>query len=177
MGKVWEVIKNTIKWLWDNIKGFFYKDKKEVDIERVFQQFQEDIVDKKEGELIVIGKNMRESPILWLGMFKKIVVNHVNFIGQIKDFFENENVDIEITEIDKAGEYIIFNRAWCYISNIDINDKVNQDAIKLTADDELLSATKTVLRFFESIEDYEKCSFIKRIQDEVKLSLEKDVPS
>ena len=92
MGKVWEVIKNTIKWLWDNIKGFFYKDKREVNIERVFQQFQEDIVDKKEGELIVIGKNMRESPILWLGMFKKIVVNHVNFIGQIKDFFENENV-------------------------------------------------------------------------------------
>ena len=64
MGKVWEVIKNTINWLWDNIKVFFYKDKKEVDIERVFQQFQEDIVDKKEGELIVIGKNMRESPIL-----------------------------------------------------------------------------------------------------------------
>ena len=60
MGKVWEVIKNTIKWLWDSIKGFFYKDKREVDTERVFQQFQEDIVDKKEGELIVIGKNMRE---------------------------------------------------------------------------------------------------------------------
>ena len=58
-----------------------------------------------------------------------------------------------------------------------MDNKVDQDAIKLTADDDLLSATKTVLRFFESIEDYEKCSFLKRIQDEVKLSLEKDVPS
>ena len=58
-----------------------------------------------------------------------------------------------------------------------MDNKVDQDAIKLTADDDLLSATKTVLRFFESIEDYEKCSFLKRIQDEIKLSLEKDVPS
>ena len=177
MGKVWGVIKNTIKWLWNNIKGFFYKDKKEVDIERVFQQFQEDIVDKKEGELIVIGKNMRESPILWLGMFKKIVINHVTFIKQIRDFFENEEVGMNVDELDTAGEYVIFHRAWYYISNIDMDNKVDQDAIKLTADDDLLSATKTVLRFFESIEDYEKCSFIKRIQDEVKLSLEKDVPS
>jgi len=177
LGKVWEVIKNTITWLWDNIKGFFYKDKREVNIERVFQQFQEDIVDKKEGELIVIGKNMRESPILWLGMFKKIVTNHVTFIKQIRDFFENEEVGMNVDELDTAGEYVIFHRAWYYISNIDMDNKVDQDAIKLTAGDDLLSATKTVLRFFESIEDYEKCSFLKRIQDEVKLSLEKDVPS
>ena len=171
------VIKNTIIRLWDSIKGFFYKDKKEVNIERVFQQFQEDIVDKKEGELVVIGKNMRESPILWLGMFKKIVTNHVTFIKQIRDFFENEEVGMNVDELDTAGEYVIFHRAWYYISNIDMDNKVDQDAIKLTADDDLLSATKTVLRFFESIEDYEKCSFLKRIQDEVKLSLEKDVPS
>ncbi len=163
--------------LWNNIKGFFYKEKNEVNIERIFKQFQKDITNKKEGEILVIGTNIKENPILWLSMFKKIVVNHVNFIGQIKDFFENENVDIEIAEIDKAGEYIIFNRAWYYISNIDINNKEDRDIIKLTADDELLSAIKIVLRFFESIEDYEKCSFIKRIQDEVKLSLEKDVPS
>ena len=76
-----------------------------------------------------------------------------------------------------SNERIINKNDNFYCSNIDINDKVNQDAIKLTADGELLYATKTVLRFFESIEDYEKCSFINRIQDEVKLSLEKDVPS
>ena len=51
------------------------------------------------------------------------------------------------------------------------------DAIKLVADAELLVALKTTIKFFEFIEDYEKCSFLKRIQDEVKLSLEKDVPS
>jgi hypothetical protein len=177
LGKVWEVIKNSVLGLWNNIKGFFYKEKNEVNIERIFKQFQKDITNKKEGEILVIGTNIKENPILWLSMFKKIVVNHVNFIGQIKDFFENENVDIEIAEIDKAGEYIIFNRAWYYISNIDVNNKEDRDIIKLTADDELISAIKIVLRFFESIEDYEKCSFIKRIQDEVKLSLEKDVPS
>ena len=53
--------------------------------------------------------------------------------------------------------------------------KVDQDAIKLTADDDLLSATKTVLRFFESIEDYEKCSFLKRIQDEVSNGLSRSL--
>tara|TARA_Y100000593_G_C4125582_1_gene244798 strand:- start:17 stop:550 length:534 start_codon:yes stop_codon:yes gene_type:complete len=177
LGKVWEVIKNSVLGLWNNIKGFFYKDKNEVNIERIFKQFQKEIDNKKEGEILVIGTNIKENPILWLSMFKKIVLNHVNFIEQIKNFFQNEDVGMEIEEIDKAGEYIIFNRAWYYISNIDINNKEDRDIIKLTADDELLSAIKIVLRFFESIEDYEKCSFIKRIQDEVKLSLEKDVPS
>lgn len=163
--------------LWSKIKGYFYKNKQEVNIERVFQQFQEDIVDKKEGELIVIGKNMKESPILWLGMFKKIVTNHVTFVKQIREFFENEDSDYNVEDLDKAGEYVIFHRAWFYISNININNKIDSDAIKLTADKELLSATKSVLKFFESIEDYEKCSFIKQIHDEVKISIAKDVPS
>ena len=66
---------------------------------------------------------------------------------------------------------------WYYISNIHLYNKMDIDAIKLVADAELLFALKTTIKFFEFIEDYEKCSFLKRIQDEVKLSLAKDVPS
>ena len=69
-----------------------------------------------------------------------------------------------VEELDTAGEYVIFHRAWYYISNIDMDNKVDQDAIKLTADDDLLSATKTVLRFFESIEDYENAHFLKEFR-------------
>jgi hypothetical protein len=177
LGKIWGGFKNNITGLWSKIKGYFYKNKQEVNIEKIFKQFQKDITNKKEGELIVIGQNMQQSPILWLGMFKKLVTNHVTFIKQIRDFFENEDVGMNIDELDTAGEYVIFHRAWYYISNINLDNKIDQDAIKLTADDELFSAIKTVLRFFESIEDYEKCSFLKRIQDEIKLSLGKDVPS
>ena len=177
MRKVWEVLKNTTLKLWDKIKGFFYKKKQEVDIERVFKQFQEEIDNKKEGELMVIGQNMTENPILWLGMFKKIVLNHVSFIHQIEQFFKEEEIDIPEEELNKAGEYVVFNRAWYYISNIHLYNKMDVDAIKLVADAELLFALKTTIKFFEFIEDYEKCSFLKRIQDEVKISLEKDVPS
>ena len=38
-------------------------------------------------------------------------------------------------------------------------------------------AIKKTIQFFENIEDYEKCVFLKEIQDKVLLSLAKDVPS
>ena len=101
-----------------------------MNIERVFQQFQEDIVDKKEGELVVIGKNMRESPILWLGMFKKIVTNHVTFIKQIRDFFENEEVGMNVDELDTAGEYVIFHRDPNILQQIEENGIVLGDEKK-----------------------------------------------
>ena len=91
-----------------------------MDIERVFKQFQEEIDNKKEGELMVIGENMTENPILWLGMFKKIVLNHVNFINQIEQYLKEEEIDIPEEELNKAGEFVVFNRAWYYISNIHI---------------------------------------------------------
>lgn len=161
-------------WLW--IKGLFLKGEENMNIDRVFREFKREIDNKKEGELIVIGKNMKENPILWLGMFKKIILNHVNFVKQIEHFLKDEDIEISKEELNKAGEFVIFNRAWFYISNIDVNKKIDRDAVRLMAEDELLLATKSTIKFFEFLEDYEKCSFVKRIQDEIELSLAKDVP-
>ena len=51
------------------------------------------------------------------------------------------------------------------------------DAIKVLADEDFKFALEKIIQFFEAMEEYERCAFLKKIQDKVLLSLAKDVPS
>ena len=64
-----------------------------------------------------------------------------------------------------------------YISNVDLSREMDLDAIKVLADEDFKFALEKIIQFFENIEEYERCAFLKEIQDKVLLSLAKDVPS
>ena len=57
---------------------------------------------------------------------------------------------------------------WFYASKLNLKRKIDIDAIKTFADDNLVFALVMAIKFFECKEEYEKCAHLKQIQDIVE---------
>ena len=64
---------------------------------------------------------------------------------------------------------VTYSRAWFYISKLDLKRRVDIDALSTFTDNDLLYALEMALRFFEGKEEYEKCAYLKQIQDVIKI--------
>tara|TARA_R110000737_G_scaffold305474_1_gene313058 strand:- start:15 stop:473 length:459 start_codon:yes stop_codon:yes gene_type:complete len=107
---------------------------------------------------------LKTKPIFHVGMYKKLLLNHVNFNTKVLNFFKNSNQEFDISDIKEAGEYVVFNRAWSYISNVDIKNKGYIDALKHYSDDEFYSTLDMGIEFFQQDELYERCAFLLKIK-------------
>jgi hypothetical protein len=103
-----------------------------------------------------------QTPIYWLGMYRKIIVNHNNFGKKFLKIWEG-NKDIDLKEVADAGEYILYTRAWHYIDSIDIELEEHQLAVKYCSDMELVNIISKNIRYFEKYEEYEKCAHLQKI--------------
>ena len=74
-------------------------------------------------------------------------------------------------DVDKAGEYVVFNRAWEYIQKVDPDNLVAQEALLRFADIHLKLALELSINYFQEHEEYEKCSHLKKNLEFVKLLL------
>ena len=107
---------------------------------------------------------LKTKPIFHVGMYKKLILNHVNFNTKVLNFFKNSNQEFDINDIKEAGEYVVFNRAWSYISNVDIKNKGYIDALKHYSDDEFYASLDMGIKFFQQDELYERCAFLLKIK-------------
>jgi len=108
-----------------------------------------------------------EGPLLWIGMFKKLIVNYETFTKQIIALFKSTNQDLDMDDIEKASSYMVYTRAYDNISQIDLNDLTHLDILKTQIDDLLKMALDQALKHFEETEEYEKCIFLKQINDKI----------
>ena len=146
-----------------------------MDINKIFDLFGSAEFDtplekkaKAADDLIMI----QETPMFWIGMFKKIILNNQIFYHQLKFHLPQELLN-EISQGDDLADMVTFSRAWFYISKVDLKRRVDVDALTTFTDEDLVYATEMALRFFESKEEYEKCAHIKKIQDTLKKLLDK----
>jgi hypothetical protein len=56
---------------------------------------------------------------------------------------------------------------------VDLKRRVDVDALFTFMDKDLLHTTKMAIRYFEGVEEYEKCAHIKQIQDIIEKMLDK----
>ena len=113
----------------------------------------------------------KKHPLYWVGMFKKIIYNHHLFNDQLLKFFEQIDEKLSKVDMDKAGEYIVFTKAWEYIKKVDPNDETHQEALYHFADIHLETALELSINYFQETEEYEKCAHLKKNLDFVKLLL------
>lgn len=141
-----------------------------MDLNKFFELFgsgSEDAKAKKEVE------SFKKTPSFKVAMFIKLVTNGMNFRKQVVNFFSKTSFKGEdITDIDLTGEFMIYNRGWYWISQIDWDDQRWMEALKDSKGDELLVALKLSIHYFEECEEYEKCAVLKKIQDFVEKNLE-----
>ena len=131
--------------------------------ENLFNLFPEpDDVDNKSDHDIEI--KITESPHYKLSMFKKIVTNHIVFFKsyelQMKQADEKFNAD----EVKRQAGFVVYNRAWHYIKNIDIDNNDHIKDLILMDPYDMAYCLQLGIKYFESTEEYERCAHLFKIQ-------------
>ena len=107
--------------------------------------------------------DFKNTPTYWVGMDKKLILNHISFNKKILKFFKKTDKDLNLNEIKEAGEYVTYNKAWLYIKRINLSKKEHIKGIETYADEHLDTALKLGISFFIETEQYERCAHLKKI--------------
>jgi hypothetical protein len=135
--------------------------------------FPEDHINDDDGGIGNDFNSYKDSPHFKLGMFKKLIMNGTVFKKQVLKFFSKSDSELDLKEIDEAGEYMMYTRAYYWIQSCKVKNKEWKLALSNYASNELLVAVKLSINYFESTEEYEKCAFLKKIQDFIEKCLAK----
>jgi len=137
-----------------------------MNVENIFSLFSKD--ENLDGVNEKVHVDFTQTPIYWIGMYKKLVLNHINFNKKVIKFFKNANQELDMEDMKEAGEFVIYNRAWSYINKIDIDHPDTLLAIDKYSDEYLDTSLKLGISFFEQHEEYEKCALLVKILQKSK---------
>lgn len=141
-----------------------------MDVNKIFNLFNNEEHDSSSNKVEeeVVSINFKEHPLFWVGMFKKLIQNHKVYNRSMINFFSKMDEELDLYDVESAGEFIVYNRAWHWIEKIDINNEQHQDAMLRYIDTSFLSYIKFTISYFQDFEEYEKCAHLKKIQDFVE---------
>lgn len=122
-----------------------------------------DNLDGSDNDITLI--DFKNTPVYWVGMYKKLILNHVNFNKKIIKFFQKTDKGLDLNDMKEAGEYVTYNRAWSYMKKIDISNKEHLKGIDAYADEYLDTALSLGINFFIETEQYERCAHLQKILD------------
>ncbi len=138
-----------------------------IDKDKIFKLFvdgKEISGDKTKDEI----KNFMNGPYAKIGMFVKLIQNHEVFHKKLEKFLKKEQPNYNVESTKEASEFTVYNRAWGYIKNININDEEDLNAIINFEHRTLLKVLSSSITFFEIYEEYEKCAHLHKIQKIIK---------
>ena len=138
-----------------------------IDKDKIFKLFvngKEISGDKTEDEI----KDFMNGPYAKIGMFVKLIQNHEVFHKKLEKFLKKEQPNYNVESTKEASEFTVYNRAWGYIKNININDEEDLNAIINFEHRTLLKVLSSSITFFEIYEEYEKCAHLHKIQKVIK---------
>jgi len=140
-----------------------------MDWEKVFSLFGSDESGSNsyhENEL----EDFKNSPLFKIKMFMKLILNGIGFKKQVLTFFKKSNNEFNESEIDKAGDYMMYVRAFYWVEKLNL-DEIGEVEFKYVNLDELHFCISSSISYFEENEEYEKCAVLKKFQDALPSSL------
>jgi hypothetical protein len=141
-----------------------------IDKNKLFSLFgssDDDDFDEKKSirEFEKLVEEELEQPMNKLGMFVKLIINHLVFHQKLKKFLDKESsgaIDLETTK--EAASFAVFNRAWHYVKDLDLKNKNHCKAVMDYKSGPLKQTLGEAILYFEEMEEYEKCAFLHTIQ-------------
>ena len=137
-----------------------------MNINKIFSLFKS----PEEPEETISQIDLSESPVIWIGMFKRLITNYETFAKQLIKFLGDANPDLDVIEVERASSYMVYDKAYNNLFKLDITNETHLDCIKLYSDNTFKETLNAALVYFEGVEEYERCMFLKQIQDIVNLS-------
>jgi|VirMetMinimDraft_7_1064189.scaffolds.fasta_scaffold51846_3 hypothetical protein len=130
----------------------------------LFDRVNEDTPLIEKAEIASQLSQVRDSPAFKLGMFKKLIFNHLSFNESLINLVKRADEDFDVNDVKNASEYIVYVKAWEFIEDFDLKDAESFDILKKYSSQELLTAFKLAINFFQKLEEYEKCAHLHKIE-------------
>ena len=113
--------------------------------------------------------DLYEHPYYWVVMFNKIMTNHEVFSKKFIMFCNEVDPSLNPKDLEKAGEFFAFERAWYYINKVDLNIPLHKETLDSLANQTIVGNLNRLLLHFQDTEEYEKCSVILKIIKAISL--------
>jgi|GEM_PF-2685195 NADH:ubiquinone oxidoreductase subunit C len=150
-----------------------------MDLNRFFKFFKNQDSGSFEEQEIVndnIETFREDTPVFKLGMF--IRLSEFKLLNSLRGVDNNSDGDVffmfpgmDITDDNKQEFDVVFNLLrFRHIQDLDLNNEMVIDSIKLWSEKNLEAYILDCLDYYESVEEYEKCGFLKKIQDIIQNS-------
>ena len=139
-----------------------------MDISKIFNLFDSGSEDEIKDDVQIVLVDFKEHPAYWLGMFKKLVLNHKLFKRKIVSFLEKSDPEINLSDLDIVGDDLAYERAWYYASKFDPSLDIHKESINMILDEHLVKTLNETIFHFQEKEEYERCAHLKKILDEVQ---------
>ena len=136
-----------------------------MNIDKIFNMFEPEVKPAPENIVLV---DFKDHPYYWVGMFKKIILNYDLFSKKFISLFRENGSEVNMADIEKAGEHFVYERAWEYISKLNIIIPIHLNTLIQYKDPVLIKNLNQTLLHFQDSEEYEKCAFILKLIEELK---------
>ena len=137
-----------------------------MDINNIFNLFLENPTNTYiSEEAQKLADMFQEHPLVKIGMFKKLIINYYTSGDKLLEFFNLTDTELNVEDIRKAGRFIVYNRAWGYIKEIDINNEIHKEILISVSNKELQISLNLAIKYFEEFEEYEKCSHLLSLKN------------
>ena len=124
--------------------------------------------DKIKKELDESLDAFKQTPYFKVGMFCKMIKNGSNFTKQLLNFFKTSDDHIDMSGVNEVGEIMMYNRAISWIQDCDLTKDEWKSAFHDHKEKDILECIRKSIKYFEKMEEYETCGFLKKIQDCIK---------
>ncbi len=136
--------------------------------DKIFNLFNNTPVVNEEVQNRPFIEDFISSPFAKIGMFTKLVLNHHIFHEKLRKFLQTEESTYSIENTREAADYTVYNRAWEYIEQINLENQKDFNALIEFNPMVFNKALKSSINYFEMQEQYEKCAHLHNIQQIVK---------
>ncbi len=136
-----------------------------MNIDKIFNMFEPEVKLSPENIVLV---DFKDHPYYWVGMFKKIMLNYDVFSKKFISLFREDGSQVDMNDVEKAGEHFVYERAWKYISKLNITIPLHINTLIQYKDPVLVKNLNKTLLHFQDSEEYEKCAFILKLIEELK---------
>lgn len=146
-----------------------------MNLDHIFNSFNESYdplsLDNTSSYDVSLLVDFSEHPFYWIGGFNKVISNRLYFKQYALNMFKKSSEVLDDEKIEQIGNSLMFNKAWEYIRDINLNNQFHLECISKKSDDMFLRHTKQSILYFEKLEEYEKCSVLKKIESKIEESL------
>jgi hypothetical protein len=139
-----------------------------IDVNKIFDTFEEPTDSGFPGTVYI---DFKDHPAYWVGMFEKTILNYENYCVKLLHLFKTASPTLNLDDVNDAGEYIVYNRAFEHIKDLNLTNKSHLDSLENRASKRLRNYLVKSIEYFITVEEYEKCAILKPIQDQVELFL------